>query len=95
MTLTKSTRDFVEDLIKYYISEAASYRSIAEGYSAQTKSISDTALGIIAGCVYSGFLQIYSNQNQKVPLEDIQEFHEIMKEKAPLIKKALEKSKSE
>ncbi len=95
MTLEKSTRDFVEDLIKYYISEAASYRNIAEGYSAQTNSISDTALGIIAGCVYSGFLQIYSNQNQKVPLEDIQEFHEIMKEKAPLIKKALEKSKSE
>lgn len=94
MALTKSTQDFVEDLINYYIGEASSYKSIAEEYSPKAGSVTDTAFGIIAGCVYNGFLQVYSNQNQKASLEDIQDFHRIMKKRAPSIRKALSKSES-
>jgi len=53
------------------------------------ESVSDTAFGIIAGCVYSGFLQAYSNQKQVPSLEDLQEFTKIIKDRAPLIKKAM------
>ena len=91
MPLQKSTQDFIENQIKYYVSQASSYRDIANEYSTNTNSVSDAAFGIIVGCIYSGFLQIYTNQNERPPIEDIQEFHKIMKKQAPLIKKALSK----
>ena len=53
------------------------------------KSIPDTAFGIITGCVYSGFLQAYQNQQQSPSLEDIDEFNQIIKKKASLIKKSI------
>ena len=89
MTISKNTRDFVDSLIDYYISEAPSYKQIAEEYVPEIESVADTAFGIIAGCVYSGFLQAYKNQKQSPSLEDIQEFHKILKDRAPLIKKAM------
>ena len=66
MAISKNTRDFLDSLIDYYISEAASYKQIAEEYVPEIDSVIDTAFGIIAGCVYSGFLQAYKNQNQKI-----------------------------
>ena len=89
MAISKNTRDFVDSLIDYYISEAPSYKQIAEEYVPEIDSVIDTAFGIIAGCVYSGFLQAYKNQKQSPSLEDIQEFHKILKDRAPLIKKAM------
>ena len=89
MAISKNTRDFVDSLIDYYISEAPSYKQIAEEYVPEIDSVVDTAFGIIAGCVYSGFLQAYKNQKQSPNLEDIQEFHKILKDRAPLIKKAM------
>ena len=53
------------------------------------KSIPDTAFGIITGCVYSGFLQAYQNQQQTPSLEDMDEFNQIIKKKAELIKKSI------
>ena len=89
MAISKNTRDFVDSLIDYYISEAPSYKQIAEEYVPEIDSVADTAFGIIAGCVYSGFLQAYKNQKLSPSLEDIQEFHKILKDRAPLIKKAM------
>ena len=89
MAISKNTRDFVDSLIDYYISEAPSYKQIAEEYVPEIDSVVDTAFGIIAGCVYSGFLQAYKNQKLSPSLEDIQEFHKILKDRAPLIKKAM------
>ena len=89
MTITKYTKDFVDNLVDYYISEAASYRQIAEAYTPEINSVTDAAFGIIAGCVYSAFLRSYETENKIVDLEDIQEFNKILKDKAPLIKKAL------
>jgi hypothetical protein len=39
--------------------------------------------------VYSGFLQAYQNQQQTPGLEDMREFNQIIKERAPLIKKSI------
>ncbi len=89
MAISKNTRDFLDSLIDYYISEAPSYKQIAEEYVPEIDSVLDTAFGIIAGCVYSGFLQAYKNQKLSPSLEDTQEFIKILKDRAPLIKKAM------
>jgi len=89
MALSKYTKEFLDSQIDYYISEAQSYKQIAESYVPEVESVSDTAFGIIAGCVYSGFLQVYTNQKQVPSLEDLQEFTKIIKDRAPLIKKAM------
>ena len=89
MAISKNTRDFVDSLIDYYISEASSYKQIAEGYVPEVESVIDTAFGFIAGSVYAGFLQAYKNQEMTPSLEDIQEFNKILKDRAPLLKKAM------
>jgi len=89
MAISKENREFIDSLIDYYISESQSYRQIAENYVPEIESISDTAFGIITGCVYSGFLQAYQNQQQTPGLDDMKEFNQILKERAPLIKKSL------
>ncbi len=89
MVISKENKDFIDSLIDYYISESESYRQIAENFVPEIESVPDTAFGIITGCVYSGFLQAYQNQQQTPSLEDVQEFNRIIKERAPLIKKSL------
>ena len=89
MTITKENKDFVGSLIDYYINESESYKQIAENFVPEIESVPDTAFGIITGCVYSGFLQAYQNQQQTPSLEDMKEFNKIIKERAPLIKKSI------
>jgi hypothetical protein len=89
MVISKENKDFINSLIDYYISESESYKQIAENFVPEIKSVSDTAFGIITGCVYSGFLQAYQNQQQTPGLEDMKEFNQIIKDRAALIKKAI------
>ncbi len=89
MVISKENKVFIDSLIDYYISESESYRQIAENFVPEIESIPDTAFGIITGCVYSGFLQAYQNQQQTPSLEDMQEFNQIIKERAPIIKKSI------
>ena len=89
MVISKENKDFIESLIDYYISESEAYAQIAENFVPEVESIPDTAFGIITGCVYSGFLQAYQNQQQTPSLEDMQEFNEMMKNRAASIKKAI------
>lgn len=89
MAISKENKEFIDSLIDYYISESQSYKQIAENYVPEITSVSDTAFGIIAGCVYAGFLQAYQNQQQSPGLEDMKEFNQLLKERAPLIKKSL------
>jgi hypothetical protein len=89
MAISKDNRDFIDSLVDYYISESESYKQIAENFIPEVESIPDTAFGIITGCVYSGFLQAYQNQQQTPSLEDMKEFNEIIKQRAPLIKKSI------
>ena len=89
MAISKENKDFIDSLIDYYISESESYKQIAENFVPEIGSVPDTAFGIITGCVYSGFLQAYQNQQQTPSLEDMKEFNQIIKERAALIKKAI------
>ncbi len=89
MVISKENKDFIDSLIDYYISESESYRQIAENFVPEVESVPDTAFGIITGCVYSRFLQAYQNQQQTPSLEDMQEFNQIIKERASLIKKSI------
>ena len=89
MAISKENKDFIDNLIDYYISESESYKQIASNFVPEVESVSDTAFGIITGCVYSGFLQAYQNQQQSPSLEDMREFNEIIKKRASLIKKAI------
>ena len=89
MPISKENREFIDSLIEYYISESESYKQIAENFLPEVKSIPDTTFGIITGCVYSGFLQAYQNQQQSPSLEDMDEFNQIIKKKARLIKKSI------
>jgi hypothetical protein len=89
MVISKENKDFIDSLIDYYISESESYRQIAENFVPEVESVPDTAFGIITGCVYSGFLQAYQNQQQTPGLDDMREFNQIIKERAPLIKKSI------
>jgi len=89
MAISENTKEFLEGLINYYANEASSYRQFAEQYVSEVESVTDTAFGIIAGCVYSGFLQAYVNQKKTVGLDDIQDFNKILKSNAAMIKKAI------
>lgn len=89
MAISKENKDFIDSLIDYYISESESYKQIAENFVPEVESVPDTAFGIITGCVYSGFLQAYQNQQQTPSLEDMREFNQIIKERAALIKKSI------
>ena len=89
MSISKENKEFIDSLIEYYISESGSYKQIAENFLPEVESIPDTAFGIITGCVYSGFLQAYQNQQQSPSLEDMDEFNQIIKKKAQLIKKSI------
>ena len=89
MVISKENKDFIDSLIDYYISESESYRQIAENFVPEVESVPDTTFGIITGCVYSGFLQAYQNQQLTPSLEDMREFNQIMKERATVIKKSI------
>ena len=89
MVISKENQEFLEGLIDYYVKEAKSYREIAQEFSSEINSVVDTAFGIIIGCIYSSFLQAYSNQKQVPDIEDIQEFNEIIIKNTEIIKKSI------
>lgn len=93
MPIPQTTREYIETLVDYYTSVASSYKQIAQLFVPDIASINDATFGIIVGAVYSGFLQTYTNQKQKVSLEDINEFNEIIKHRAADIKKAVADAK--
>jgi len=84
-----TTRSFIDNLVDYYMSEAASYKQMATIYSDEVGDIPAATFGLIVGSIYSAFLQAYDNQKQKPPLEDIQEFTQIIKRKAAQIKRSI------
>jgi hypothetical protein len=87
--IPQATKKFIDSLIDYYISEAASYKQIAKTYSDEVGDVDANTFGVIVGCVYSGFLQAYQNQKQKPLLEDTQEFTQMIKIRAAQIKRSI------
>ena len=89
MTLSNEIQTFLDSQIEYYAKEAESYKEMAKEYNLDDTSISDTAFGIIIGCVYSSFLQIYTNQNNVPNSEDMKEFTEIIIKNSKKIKESI------
>jgi hypothetical protein len=87
--IPESTKKFIDSLIDYYISEAASYKQIAKTYHEEVNDVNANTFGIIIGSIYSGFLQAYQNQKQNPTLEDIQEFTKMVKTRAAQIKRSI------
>ena len=90
MGISDENKKFLEDLLKYYIDQADSYNQFASEYGEFSKSKREIAFGVIVGTVYSTFLQTYSNQQLEVKLDDIQEFHELIRDNLDEISKALD-----
>ena len=89
MTLSNEIQTFLDSQIEYYTNEAKSYREMAKEYNLDDSSVSDTAFGIIAGCIYSSFLQIYTNQNSAPNSEDVKEFTETIIKNSKKIKESI------
>ena len=86
MTLSNEIQTFLDSQIEYYTREAKSYKEMAEGYNLDGNSISDTTFGIIVGCIYSSFLQTYTNQNSTPNSQEMEEFTKIIIKNAKKIK---------
>ena len=93
MGISDENKKFLEDLLKYYIDQADSYKQFATEYGEFSKSNREIAFGVIVGIVYSTFLQTYSNQQLEVKLDDIQEFHELIRDNLDKISNALDGNK--
>jgi len=95
MVISDTNKDFLDNLIEYYVNEAKSYKEIAKEYDQIIKSTSDTTFGIIIGCIYSSFLQTYSSQKQTPNEQDLEEFNQIIMDNAIRIKNAIQEVDSE
>ena len=93
MVISDENKKFLEGLLHYYIEQAESYNQFANEYKEFSNSNREIAFGVIVGTVYSAFLQTYSNQQLEVRLDDIQEFHEFMRDNIEKITKALDQKK--
>ena len=92
MAISEQNKKFLEDLLQYYIDQADSYNQFASEYGEFSKSKREIAFGVIVGSVYSTFLQTYANQQLEVQLDDIQEFHDFIRDNIEKITKALDKN---
>jgi hypothetical protein len=89
MTLSKEIQTFLDSQIEYYTNEAKSYREMAKEYNLDDISVSDTAFGIIVGCIYSSFLQTFTNQNSVPNSQDMEDFTEIIIKNSKKIKESI------
>ena len=89
MTLSNEIQTFLDSQIEYYTREAKSYKEMTEGYNLDGNSVSDTTFGIIVGCIYSSFLQIYTNQNSAPNSQEMESFTEIITKNTQKIKESI------
>jgi len=89
MALSNETQKFLDSQIEYYTNEAKAYREMAKEYNLDDSSVSDTAFGIIVGCIYSSFLQTFTDQNSTPNSQDIEEFTKIIVRNSKKIKESI------
>ena len=89
MTLSNEIQTFLDSQIEYYTKEAKSYKEMAKEYNLDDNSIPDAAFGIIVGCIYSSFLQTYTNQNSAPNSEEMEDFTEIIIKNTKKIKESI------
>ena len=91
MAISEQNKKFLDDLLQYYIDQADSYNQFAAEYGGFSKSKREIAFGVIIGSIYSTFLQTYANQELEVQLDDIQDFHDFIRDNIEKITSALDK----
>ena len=89
MTLSNEIQIFLDSQIQYYTKEAKSYKEMAEEYKLDSNSVPDATFGIIVGCIYSSFLQTYTNQNSAPNSQELEEFTRIIIKNAKKIKESI------
>ena len=89
MTLSNEIQTFLDSQIEYYTKEAESYKEMVQEYNLDDNSISDTTFGIIIGCIYSSFLQTYTNQNSAPNSQEMKDFTEIIIKNTKKIKESI------
>ena len=89
MTLSNEIQMFLDSQIEYYTREAKSYKEMAQEYNLDYSSIHDATFGIIIGCIYSSFLQTYTNQNSAPNSEEMEDFTEIIIKNTRKIKESI------
>ena len=89
MTLSNEIQTFLVSQIEYYTTEAKSYKEMAREYNTDDDLAHDTAFGIIVGCIYSSFLQTFTNQNSVPNSQDMEDFAEIIIKNSKKIKESI------
>jgi len=89
MTLSNEIQTFLVSQIEYYIKEAKSYKEMAREYNPDDNVALDTAFGIIVGCIYSSFIQTFTNQNSVPNSQDMEDFTEIIIKNSKKIKESI------
>jgi len=89
MALSTETQKFLDSQIEYYTNEAKSYMEMAKEYDLDDSSVSDTTFGMIVGCIYSSFIQTYTNQDSTPNSQDVKEFTEIIVKNSKKIKESI------
>ena len=89
MTLSNEIQTFLVSQIEYYTKEAKSYKEMAREYNPDDNVALDTAFGIIVGCIYSSFLQIFTNQNSVPNSQDMEDFTKIIIKNSKKIKESI------
>ena len=89
MTLSNEIQIFLDSQIEYYTKESKSYKEMAKEYNLDANSIPDTTFGIIIGCLYSSFLQTYTNQNSAPNPQEIKDFTEMIIKNSKKIKESI------
>ena len=62
---------------------------MAKEYNKDDNLSHDTAFGIIIGCIYSSFLQTFTNQNSVPNSQDMEEFTKIIIKNSKKIKESI------
>jgi len=62
---------------------------MAREYNPDDNVALDTAFGIIVGCIYSSFLQIFTNQNSVPNSQDMEDFTKIIINNSKKIKESI------
>ena len=89
MTLSNEIQIFLDSQIEYYTKEAKSYKEMAGEYKLDSNSVPDATFGIIVGCIYSSFLQTYTNQNSAPNSQEMEEFTRIIIKNTKKIKESI------
>jgi len=92
MTLSNEVQTFLDTQIEYYAKEAKSYKEMTKEYTLDDNSIHDVTFGIIIGCIYSSFIQTYTNQNSAPSSQEMEDFTKIIIKNTKKIKESITSS---